>query len=454
MRNWLKVGVSGVRGVVGESLTPQIAASFARAFASYVGRGSILVCRDTRPSGYAMECAVVAGLQSAGATPILGGVMPTPTACLMVPERRARGGIVITASHNPSAWNALKFIGPEGRFLSPAKANALYDIYHQGDFRLVAEPDIPEPVPLPNPMETHMRRIGLYVDLDGIRKKRFRVAVDCCNGVGALYTRPFLEGLGCEVVTCLEAPTGRFEREAEPLPEHVTELCALVQRVKADVGFAQDPDGDRLAIVNEKGQPIGEDLTVAIAVMQVLDHHEKGPVVIHLSTSMSVQKVAEARGVKVEKTLIGEIHVVEKMLQVGAVVGGEGNGGVIVPAIHPCRDSFVAMALTLERMAMERKSVSDIQAEIPSFHIVKDKIRVPAGMGVRLLRLLRNKYEGKKMRLLDGVYVETDDGWLHVRASNTEPVLRVTGEAPIATTAADLVNNTLADMRQWLSDKT
>lgn len=452
MKDFLKVGVSGVRGVVGESFTPQIAASFARAFASFVGHGSVLVGRDTRPSGYAIECAVVAGLQSAGATPIVGGVIPTPSACLMVPELGARGGIVITASHNPSQWNALKFIGPEGRFLTKHRADELYDIYHQGDFPLVAESDIHETAHLQNPMEVHVDRIFGYVDVDVIQKRKFRVALDCCNGVGAVYTRKFLELLGCEVVSCFDTPTGAFEREPEPIPQNLAALCSLTTRTGADIGFAQDPDGDRLAIVDEAGQPIGEDLTLAFVVRQVLDRHARGPVAINLSTSMSVQKVAEERGSRVTRTKIGEINVVEGMLEIGAVAGGEGNGGAIVPAIHPCRDSFGAMALTLELLAMEGKKVSELRDEIPRYHVIKDKVRVQPGAGTFILRKLRKKYEHMKMNLLDGVYVEVKDGWLHVRASNTEPVLRVSAEAPTFEEATALVNDAKADIQGWMKE--
>lgn len=438
MKEFLKVGVSGVRGVVGESFTPQIAASFARAFAVFVGQGAVVVGRDTRPSGQAIECAVIAGLQSAGCTPLVAGVVPTPTLCMLVPDLGARGGIAITASHNPAPWNALKFIGAEGRFLTPQRAAELYDIYHQGDAALMAEDGLPESERVADAMALHTKRVTDYVNAAVIRSKAFRVAVDCCNGVGAVHTRAFLESLGCRVTACFDRPTGAFERDPEPLPENLGVLARLVQTGACDVGFAQDPDGDRLAVVDESGRPIGEDLTVALAVRQVLDGHAKGPVGVNLSTSRCVQVVAEQRGVNFFRTRIGEINVVESMLSAGAVAGGESNGGVIIPAIHPCRDSYGAMAVILELMAMTGLTVSELRAGIPLYVMVKDKMAVSPSDVAPVLRFLRRKYEGNRINVLDGVHVELEDSWFHVRPSNTEPVLRISAEAPTREQAASL----------------
>ena len=446
MKDFLKIGISGVRGVVGESFTPELAVSFARAFASFVGQGAVLVGRDTRPSGQMIERAVVAGLQSAGCKPLLAGIVPTPTICMLVPELGARGGIVITASHNAAPWNALKFIGSDGLFLIPYRAGELYDIYHQGDFTLVNEEHIPSALALERPMDFHTQKILKYVDAARIRQARFKVAVDCCNGVGAVHSRTFLEQLGCQVVTCLDAPSGAFEREPEPLPENLGVLGALVRAEQCQVGFAQDPDGDRLALVNEAGEPIGEDMTVAFAVRQVLDHHKKGPVAIHLATSLSVQRVAEQRGSKVVRTRIGEINVVQTMLEIGAVVGGEGNGGIIVPAVHPSRDSFLGMALVLELMATTGQTISQLRADVPCFYVVKEKIPMPGEEIAHVLRAIRRRYEHMKINLLDGVHVELDNAWFHVRASNTEPVVRVVAEARTLEEAAEMVRTLRAEI--------
>jgi phosphomannomutase len=430
MKEALKVGVSGVRGVVGDSFTPQLASSFAQAFGTFVGRGVVVVGRDTRPSGAMIERAVVAGLQSVGCKPVLAGIVPTPTALILTRQLGARGGIAITASHNPSPWNALKFIERGGLFLGATRAQELFDVYHQQDFPLVQESDIPEVATKADPMEGHFRRVLDFVDQELIRKKQFKVAVDCCNGVGALHSAPFLEGLlGCKVIPVFDKPSGIFEREPEPLPENLRLLCETVVREQCAVGFAQDPDGDRLAIVDETGRPIGEDFTLAFAVQQVLSHHARGPVAINLITSKGVEYVARQYGSEVVRTKIGEIHVCETMLRIGAVVGGENIGGVIIPAVHPCRDSYVGMAVVLELMAMTGKTIADLCAAIPQYFVVREKIGIRGEQAPVVLRALRREYAGQKIDLLDGVYIDFGESWVHARRSNTEPVIRITAEA-------------------------
>jgi phosphomannomutase len=445
MKEALKIGVSGVRGVVGDSFTPQLAAGFAQAFGTFVGQGPVVVGRDTRPSGFMIENAVVAGLQSVGCKPVLVGVVPTPTLLILTRQLAARGGIAITASHNPAAWNALKFVDRRGLFLDEGRAQELLDIYHQQDFPLAAEADIPSVTREPYPVEHHFKAILGYVDQALIRGRKLRVAVDCCNGVGALYAPFLLETLlGCEVVPLFDTPSGIFEREPEPLPEHLGALRQAVRERGCDVGFAQDPDGDRLAIVNERGEPIGEDLSLALAAWQVLERHERGPVAINLSTSKAVEHVARSRGVEVVRTRIGETHVAGAMLEIGAVVGGESNGGVIIPRIHPCRDSFAGMAVVLELMAATGKTISQLRAEIPEYVVVRDKIRVRPEQAPGALRQLRRIYADCKLNFLDGVFVDFGDAWVHARRSNTEPVIRITAEAATAAEAHRLAREVRA----------
>jgi phosphomannomutase len=436
-----------VRGVVGDSFTPQLAASFAQAFGTFVGRGSVIVGRDTRPSGKMIEHAIVCGLQSVGCKPVLAGVVPTPTILVLTQHLRARGGIAITASHNHAPWNALKFVERTGLFLDEIRAEELYDIYHQQAFPLVPEAEIPRIAYERYPMQEHLRRVTEYVDTDCIAKRKLRVAVDCCNGVGAVHSLAFLrDQLGCEVVTVFDEPTGAFEREPEPRPENLKWLAEAVVKNDCDIGFAQDPDGDRLAIVNEKGEAIGEDLTLAFAVDQVLSHHGKGPVVINLSTSKSVEEVARKHECEVIKTKIGEINVSGTMVEAGSVVGGESNGGVIIPAIHPCRDSFGGMAVVLELLAMSGKTVSELRAEIPAYHTVKEKVTIRSEQAPVILRALRRRYEAENINLLDGVHVDFGDRWIHARRSNTEPVMRLTAEAPTQKEAEALA----AELREQL----
>ena len=442
MKESLKVGVSGVRGVIGESFTPQLAASFAQAFGTFVGCGAVVVGRDTRPSGVMIENAVVAGLQSVGCKPILVGIVPTPTLLMLTRDLGAYGGIAISASHNPSEWNALKFVDRNGLFLDEARAQELFDLYHQQDFPLVREEALHAAQHESAPMERHFRRIVEYVDAAAIRARKFKVAVDCCNGVGALCSANFLrDQLGCEVVTIFDRPSGVFEREPEPKPENLAKLGETVVREKCAIGFAQDPDGDRLAIMNESGKPIGEDLTLAFAVRQVLDRHGKGSIAINLSTSKAVEDVARARGCEVIRTKIGEINVASAMLKNHCVVGGENNGGVMLTAIHPCRDSFVAMALALELMAHTGKSVGALRAEIPEYFVVRDKLAIRSDQAPAMLRTIRREFAGHPINFLDGAFVDLGDAWLHVRRSNTEPVIRVTAEAATREWAGRLVED-------------
>lgn len=449
MREVLKVGISGVRGVIGDSFSPQVACTFAQAFGTFVGRGDVLVGRDTRPSGALIEKAVVAGLQSVGCRPVLTGVTPTPSLLVLVHGTGARGGIMITASHNPAPWNALKFIDGKGQFLGPARAEELFDIYHQQNFPLVAETEIPPVLQRAYPVDLHFDRIARYVDVAAIRARRFKVALDPVNGVGALYAALFLETvLGCQVVQIHDTPSGEFERDPEPSPAHLGRLSSVVREHGCAVGFAQDPDGDRLAVVDETGTPHIEDTTLALCVAHVLDHHAKGPVVLSLSTSRAVEQIATARGVPVIRTRIGEIHVTSAMVQNGSPVGGESNGGVIVPAIHPCRDSFAAMAIILESLAKTPGSLSQQCAAIPRYAICREKIALAPGAAGPLLRQLRRVYADRPISRQDGVHIDFGDAWIHVRPSNTEPVLRVMAEARTEAEARRMVDDARVLLQQ------
>ncbi len=440
MKETLKVGVSGVRGIVGRSFTPQLAAGFAQAFGSFVGRGAVVVGRDTRPSGPMIEQAVIAGLQSVGCRPLLAGIVPTPTLLLLTKHLGCRGGIVITASHNPMEWNALKFVGRQGVFLDDTMADQLFDIYHQQVFTLAPESEIPQCEGVADAMGPHREAIARFVDTESVRRRRFKVAMDCCNGVGAVHSPAFLrEVLGCEVVPLFDRPNGLFEREPEPLPANLGALCAAVREAGCDVGFAQDPDGDRLIVVDEKGVAHSEDLPLALAVRQVLDRHERGPVAINLSTSKAVEMLARQRGSDVIRTPIGGTHVTKAMLAAGAVVGGEGNGGIIVPAIHPCRDSFAGMALLLELMVVTGQSMSALAASVPSYSVVREKLSIRAEEASDLLRVVRRAYAAWPQRHMDGVFVDMGEASLHVRRSNTEPVLRLVAEAPTRERAVELM---------------
>lgn len=450
-REALKVGISGVRGVVGQSFTPQLATGFAQAFGIYVGGGSVVVGRDTRTTGTMVEHSVVAGLLSVGCTPMTAGVAPTPTVLMLTRQLHAAGGIAITASHNAAPWNALKFIGPDGLFLSPSHAEELLDVYHQQVFPQVAEDSLRRAQSIDSPVAAHMARVAAYVDTPAIRRRHWKVAVDCCNGVGALYSQEFLAGtFGCRVTAIHDRPDGRFERPPEPLPAHLGALGEAVRAHGCDVGFAQDPDGDRLAIVDETGRPIGEDLTLAFGIRQVLARHRQGPVAVNLTASRCVDDVVRPYGQDVVRTPTGEINVCEAMLRVGAVAGGESNGGLIVPEVHPCRDSYTAMALVLELMTHQDASISALREEIPRYAQHKESIPIRPGQAPAVLRRVRRFFSDQKLDLTDGVYVDGPDFWIHIRRSNTEPILRLTAEAPDVQTVQHLADTARAQIQAAL----
>lgn len=439
----LKIGISGVRGVVGDSLTPQLVASFAGAFGTYCGAGPIIVGTDSRPSREMVKQAMIAGLLGAGCTPVDVGIVPVPALQLHVRAVKAFGGICVTASHNPIEWNALKFFAADGIILRPNQAAALVDLYHQGIYTRAAADGIHEVRHDTSTLRRHREAVLQAVDVEAIRARRFRVAVDCCNGAASIATPEFLRALGCEVVEFCTDPHLPFPRNPEPVPENLGGLCDVVRTSGADIGFAQDADADRLAIVDETGEPLGEECTLALAVRHAL-RAKPGPVVVNVSTSRMIDDVAAEAGCPVFRTRVGEVNVVEGMDHHGARIGGEGNGGVIMPAINPCRDSFVAMALVLEALGREGGSISALRARIPRYAMVKDKLTIPAREIAPALRALQDSFQGETLDLIDGLKVLWPDRWLQARGSNTEPIVRVTAEAPTEADARALVDDALA----------
>jgi phosphomannomutase len=424
----LKISISGVRGVVGDSLTPGLLVRFAEAFGTSLGSGTVVVGRDTRTSGEMVRQAVVAGLLSSGCRIVDVGIAPVPSVQMAVRHRRAHGGIAITASHNPAEWNALKFVGPDGLFLSSGAARELLDIYHQGEYTKVAGAEMRGVERMADALDLHLKAI-----LDGVgplptRTRRLRVALDACNGAGALLAPRLLEALGVDVVPLNVTPDGSFPRPAEPLPENLGALCEAVRSHQCDIGFAQDMDADRLAVVSERGEPIGEDYTLVLATWHVLAR-EAGPVVANLSTTSALESVAARFGCPVVRTKIGEVNVTDGMRTEHAVIGGEGNGGVIYPRINFARDSHVGMALILHLLASSGGTVSGLMADLPRLAMAKEKLTCPSGLIPDVLRMVRRDFADRPMDTRDGVKVTLPNGWFHVRGSNTEPIVRVVAEA-------------------------
>ena len=436
----LKVSVSGVRGVVGEFLTPALACEFAQAFGTYVGRGRVVVGRDTRTSGPMLQHAVACGLLSAGCEVIDVGVLPTPTIQMYAGETRARGGIALTASHNPPEYNALKLFNGQGLFFNQYERSELIDLYHQSDFYQAANAEMRRiATDYSLPMRMHIERVLKNVDVKRIRNRRFRVALDGVNGAGSVMSCQFLqEHLQTELHAISVDPAKVFPRIAEPRPDTLGELAALVRRSCADIGFAQDPDGDRLAVCDETGVVLDNDDVLALAVDRALTLRP-GNVVVNLTTSSVIDDIAAAHGCRVYRTPVGEANVVETMRAVNAVIGGEGsNGGIIFPAVHLCRDSYLGMAMLLDLMAETGATVSELAARLPRYYRKLGKVTFGHGRLGTLMQALEESFPDITTDRSDGLKLIWPDGWIHVRASNTEPLLRIAAEAKSKQRMSDL----------------
>ena len=441
----LKISVSGIRGVVGEFLTPSLARAFGQAFGTYVGAGPVVVGRDTRASGPMLQHAVQCGLLAAGCEVVDVGVLPTPTIQIYTGATRARGGLAITASHNPPEYNALKMFNSQGLFFNHYERGELLDIYHQSSVREARNEEIRcVNCDLTGPSKLHFDRVLQFVDVDRIRARRFRVGLDGVNGAGSRMSVRFLQDiLGCELHAISVDPSKPFPRVAEPRPDTLGDLAALVRENKCDIGFGQDPDGDRLAIASEHGVVMDNDEVLALVIEAVLDRNP-APVVVNLTTSAVVDDVAAKYGVRVYRTPVGEANVVETMQAVKAAIGGEGsNGGIIFPAVHYCRDSYTGMAFVLDRMARTGKTLSQLQESLPRYYRKLGKVPFEHGRLGPLMQALESAFPGAKLDRSDGLKLMLEDGWIHVRASNTEPILRLAAEAQSADRVEELYRTVL-----------
>jgi phosphomannomutase len=434
----LMVGVSGMRGTVGSSLTPSVVADMAAAFAVWLKRtrptpatGPLRVVfgRDSRPSGPWVRDATVATLTASGIEVTDLDIVTTPGVAMMVQQLEADGGIVATASHNPVQWNGLKLLTASAVAPPAADAAAVAQLFRDKATAFVGVNDLPETRRNTETHALHTQRVLSHVDVLGISTRRYKVVLDSVNGAGGVPTATLLSKLGCRYVHLHGTPHGQFAHDPEPTMKNLTQLAEEVQRQKADVGFAQDPDGDRLAIVDETGRYIGEEYSLVFCAKWLLSRRP-GIAVANLSSSRMLDDVAASHGSRVIRTPVGEANVIAAMLKEGAVVGGEGNGGVIDPRIVPGRDSLVGMAYVLQLMAATGKTISQLVAEIPRYEIVKDKIECAPGAASAAVAVLKSHFANEKLDLQDGIRIDWPDGWIHVRPSNTEPIMRIIAEAP------------------------
>lgn len=426
----LIMSVSGVRGVVGQELTPLVALQMAAAYGTWLGQGPVVVGRDSRPSGPTLQAAVSAGLTGVGCQVIDLGVASTPAVALMVGQHQAKGGVVITASHNPVAWNGLKLLTGEACPPPPEQAEEVFGIFAQQRFAWADVNRLGEQRSDQSAADRHVSAVVERLDAERIRREAFRVVLDSVNGAGCVEGRLLLERLGCRVVHLNGDPTGRFAHPPEPLAENLPELGQAVRQHKALIGFAQDPDADRLAIVDEEGTYVGEEYTLVLAAWRMLER-QPGPLAANLSTSRMIDDLAErfAGPCEVFRTPVGEANVVAAMQARGCVIGGEGNGGVIWPAVVPVRDSLVAMGLVLELLATTGKPAGNLVKALPAYCMAKRKLQVDRAAVGTAIEAVQRAFADQQVNISDGVRVDWPDGWVHLRASNTEPVVRLIAEA-------------------------
>ncbi len=466
------LSISGLRGVIGDGLDPQFLVEFAMAIGTLAKGGAVVLSRDGRSTGEMVRHAVISGLIATGCKVLDAGIATTPTCGVLVRHHNAAAGLQITASHNPIQWNGLKPFSRDGAVLNAAQGEGLLRILNGKSFNLVGWEKLGSVEVLDNAAAPHIERVLSLVDVAAIRSRRFKVVLDCNHGSGGVATPQLLDALGCEVTILGGTPDGRFEHVPEPIAANLTELCEAVKQLAADVGFAQDPDADRLAIVDERGRYIGEELTLALCADFVLATR-KGPFVVNGSTSRVTADVAAKHGCPFFRSHVGEANVVTKMNEVGAVFGGEGNGGVIDPQVGFVRDSFASMAYVLNGLALGaglltpppsgRPSVggsggvgrpapsatlSAWADSLPQYTIIKDKLECPRERVGAACAALRSAFGDATAQEGDGLRLDWPDRWVQVRASNTEPIIRVIAEAPSSDAAKTLCSRAIEIVKQ------
>jgi phosphomannomutase len=431
------ISVSGLRGIIGESLNPELAARFAMAFAAGLPDGPLVVSRDGRTTGRMLADAIRAGLCAIGRQMLDADIAATPTTGVLVRSLGAAGGIQISASHNPPPYNGLKLFDARGQVIPADAGQRVIERYRQGTIPWVAFDRIGQVEPVRDTLTTHLESVLGTVSVEPIRTRRFRVLLDSNHGAGSRLGRPLLERLGCEVHLLGESPDGQFAHPPEPTAENLRGVGPAVTKNQADVGFCQDPDADRLAVIDEQGRYIGEEYTLALCLDHVL-RERKGPVVTNCATSRMAEDLAGKYQVPFFRSAVGEANVVAAMRQHAAVFGGEGNGGPIDPRVGFVRDSFVGMALILAAMAQRRLPVSSLADSLPRYAICKEKAQVESKHVASALDALERHFSAATASRLDGLRLDWPDRWLLVRSSNTEPVVRIIAEAPAETIARAL----------------
>ena len=441
----LIISVSGLRGIVGETLTPEVATRFVAAFASHLPPGPIVIGRDGRNSGPMLSRAITAALTASGRDCLDADVAATPTIGVLVRKLNAAGAVQISASHNPPPYNGIKLFGPAGRVLDAETGAAIRDAYFANRANWVGHDQVGSVSSVADPHLPHLQKVTATVDVAAISKAGHRVLLDSNHGAGSLLGKRLLETLGCEVVTVGESPDGQFSHVPEPTAENLKEIAARVRDEGCAVGFCQDPDADRLALVDGAGRYIGEEYTLALCVQRAMTHAEtRGPIVINGATSGMSESLARSAGVKSFRSAVGEANVADMMIEQKATYGGEGNGGPIDPRVGYVRDSFVGMAQVLDLMTGTGKSLAELADALPRFHIVKSVAQVTSERLPLLLDALQNAHPDAEATTGDGLRLAWQDKWLLVRGSNTEPIVRLIAEAQTQSEAQALCDQAAA----------
>jgi phosphomannomutase len=426
----LMVSISGIRGIVGDGLDPKTIVEFASAYADFIGSGTIVIGRDSRITGEMVKNVLFGTLVAKGLDVIDIGIVPTPTVQLTVKNHKAAGGIAISASHNPNQWNALKLLNGTGQFMTPEEHAELKTRMKSDVYSYRSWDKIGKITSFPEAIDEHIEAVKKIscIDLEAIRKRKFRVVADCVNGAGYDVIPRLLEDFGCEVIKLNCESTGIFPRLPEPIPQNLVETFETVKLSNVDIGIVVDPDVDRLVLITEKGEPFIEENTIAQAVQFYLPKHP-GNVVVNLSTTRAVHDIVAANGCQSFRAPVGEANVVKRMKEVGAVIGGEGSGGVILPEIHYGRDALIGIALTLQHLLEFGGTMSEMKATLPQYSIAKRRVNLTTQKPAELFALLKANHPDAQIDEEDGLRLDFKDYWIHCRSSNTEPIIRVICEA-------------------------
>jgi phosphomannomutase len=447
----LMVSISGIRGIIGDGLDPQVLVRFASAYGDFIKKGKVVIGTDGRISGNMVKSVVIGTLLAKGLDVYDIGIVPTPTVQFAVKTLNASGGIAVSASHNPNEWNALKLLNSTGQFMTPDENFELLKLLNDGGNLYKRWNELGKLVIDDTPLENHINAVLNLpvIDKNLISNKKFKVVADCVNGAGSYCIPKLLREFGCEVYEMNCETTGVFPRMPEPLPENLTETMKMVKDKKADMGIVVDPDVDRLVLITENGDPFGEENTITQAIKFILSK-KPGNAVVNLSTTRAAEDAAVKAGGKLYRSAVGEANVVLKMKEVNAIIGGEGSGGVIYPELHYGRDALVGIALTLQHLAESGKSLSDMKRDLPEYYIAKKKINLGENNPDEIINKLKSRFSSGKINNEDGLRIDFEDHWVHLRRSNTEPIVRIITEAHEMKKAEDLAEKYFNEIKGML----